>query len=177
MKAILAAGACALALLSTAAWGRAAGPTDPQIAAIVVAANHADINAGRLAESKGHSKQVRAFGRRMVADHTSVNKLAEALVRKLHVTPEVNSTSESLERGGKENLERLRKLHGMAFDRAYIDHEVTYHEQVIDALDNTLIPSAQNPQLKALLVKVRPAFEAHLKMAKQIQAELDGKRE
>lgn len=172
MRAILAAGACALALLSTAAWGQAAGPTDPQIAAIVVAANQADINAGRLAESKAHSKQVRAFGRRMVVDHTNVNQLAGALVHKLHVTPEANSTSESLESAGKENLERLRKLHGAAFDRAYIEHEVTYHEQVIDALDKTLIPNAQNPQLKALLVKVRPAFEAHLTMAKQVQAAL-----
>jgi putative membrane protein len=43
---------------------------------------------------------------------------------------------------------------------------------VLDAVDHTLIPSAQNPELKALLVKVRPAFEAHLEMAKQLQTSL-----
>jgi putative membrane protein len=49
------------------------------------------------------------------------------------------------------------------FDKAYIDHEVEYHQQVIDAIDKTLIPSAKNEELKALLVKERPAFEAHLR--------------
>ncbi|MEO6024598.1 MAG: DUF4142 domain-containing protein, partial [Burkholderiales bacterium] len=51
-------------------------------------------------------------------------------------------------------------------------NEVAYHQQVIDAIDKTLIPSAQNAELKALLVKVRPAFVAHLEHAKQIQTSL-----
>ena len=89
-----------------------------------------------------------------------------------HVTPESNSTAESLKKGGDENLAKLKGLSGAAFDKAYIDHEVAYHEAVISAMDKTLIPSAQNAELKALLVKVRPAFEAHLQMAKQLQEEL-----
>ena len=59
---------------------------------------------------------------------------------------------------------------GAAFDKAYIAQEVTYHEAVLAAVDKTLIPSAQNAELKALLVKVRPAFVAHLEHAKQVQA-------
>jgi putative membrane protein len=92
-------------------------------------------------------------------------------VQKLHVIPESNPTSESLQKGGDENLAKLKTLSGAAFDKAYIDHEVAYHEAVLNALDKTLIPSAKNAELKALLVKVRPAFVAHLDMAKQIQAE------
>ena len=148
------------------------GPTDPQIAAIVVAANQADIDAGKLAESKTHSKDVEAFAQRMVADHTSVNQSAVSLVQKLGVTPQSNPTSDSLKQGGEANIANLESLKGAQFDRAYIDHEVTYHEQVIDALDKTLIPSAQNAELKALLVKVRPAFVAHLDHAKHVQAAL-----
>jgi putative membrane protein len=63
-------------------------------------------------------------------------------------------------------------LKGAAFDKAYVDHEVVYHQQVIDAIDKTLIPSAQNAELKALLVKVRPAFIAHLDHAKHLQASM-----
>ena len=55
---------------------------------------------------------------------------------------------------------------------AYVDNEVTYHQAVLDAMDKTLIPSAKNEELKALLVKVRPAFVAHLEHAKHIQTEL-----
>lgn len=159
-----------LALASTAVWAQ--GPTDPQIAAIVVTANQVDIDAGKLAKSKAKSKQVRAFAQTMITDHSGVNKSATELVTKLHVTPEPNSTSESLQKGGDENLANLKKLSGSAFDKAYIDHEVAYHQAVIDAIDKTLIPSARNEELKALLVKVRPAFVAHLEHAKQLQASL-----
>ncbi|MDE2049542.1 MAG: DUF4142 domain-containing protein [Gammaproteobacteria bacterium] len=156
------------------AWAQGAAPTDPQIAAIVVAANQVDIDAGKLAGRKAHDRAVRAFAKRMVTDHTGVNQSAVALVHKLHVTPETNATSESLTSGGNENLAKLRKLRGAAFDKAYIDHEVAYHQSVLDAMDKVLIPNAQNSELKALLVKVRPAFVDHLEHAKQIQASLGG---
>ncbi|WP_233858256.1 DUF4142 domain-containing protein [Paraburkholderia sp. HD33-4] len=161
-----------LALASTCAWAQGSGPTDPQIAAIVVAANRADIDAGKLAESKAHSKAVKAFAQQMVKDHTAVNKSAVDLVNKLGVKPETNQTSDSLKQGGEENVANLKTMQGAQFDRAYIDHEVTYHQTVIDALDKTLIPSAQNADLKALLVKVRPAFVAHLDHAKMVQSSL-----
>jgi len=161
-----------LGLAATGAWAAQSGPTDPQIAAIVVAANQVDIDAGNLAKKKAHSSDVKAFAERMVVDHTGVNKSAGELVKKLHVTPEPNATSESLKKGGDDNLAALRKLSGAAFDKAYIDHEVAYHEAVLSAIDKTLIPSAQNAELKSLLVKVRPAFVAHLEHAQHIQAEL-----
>jgi putative membrane protein len=148
------------------------GPTDPQIAAIVVTANQVDIDAGKFAERHTHNKDVRAFAKQMVTDHGAVNKSAVQLVHKLKVKPEPSDTSASLKKGGDENLAHLKKLKGAEFDKAYIDHEVDYHQAVLDAVDKTLIPSAQNAQLKALLVKVRPAFVAHLEHAKHIQSEL-----
>ena len=157
------------------AWAQAptaAGPTDPQIAHIVVTANQVDIDAGKLAESKGQSKDVRAFGKQMVTDHSGVNKQAVALAKKLKVTPEDNPTSQSLKKGGEDNLANLKGLRGAAFDKAYIDHEVAYHEQVLDAVDKVLIPNTKNEELKALIVKVRPAFVAHLDHAKVIQTKL-----
>ena len=167
----IAALAAALALGPLAALAaEGSGPTDPQIAAIVVTANKVDVEAGELAKSKATSHEVKAFAQTMITDHTGVNKSATELVHRLHVTPEPNATSESLQHGGDENLAKLKKLRGAAFDKAYIDHEVAYHEAVLSALDKTLIPSAQNAELKALLVKVRPAFVAHLEHAKELQA-------
>ncbi|WP_296652688.1 DUF4142 domain-containing protein [Paraburkholderia sp.] len=162
----------AIALTATTGWAQSAGPTDPQIAAIVVTANQVDIDAGKLAESKSGSKDVKAFAERMVTDHTGVNKAATDLVTRLNVKPESNPTSQSLQQGGDANLANLKTLSGASFDRAYVDHEVTYHQSVIDAMDKTLIPSAHNAELKALLVKVRPAFVDHLEHAKHLQAEL-----
>lgn len=164
----------ALALVSCSVVAHGNGPTDPQIAAIVVVANQVDVDAGKLAESTSTSKDVQDFARLMVTDHTAVNKSASDLVHKLHVTPETNATSDSLKQGGDKNLATLNGLRGAAFDKAYVDHEVAYHEAVIDVLDKTLIPSAHNGELKALLVKVRPAFIAHLEHAKHLQSRLNG---
>ena len=150
------------------------GPTDPQIAQIVVTANQVDIDAGKLAEKQSKSKDVRAFGKQMVTDHTAVNKSATDLVTKLKVKPEPSDTSKSLKKGGDENLAKLKKLKGAEFDKAYVANEVTYHQAVIDAVDKTLIPSAKNADLKALLEKVRPALQQHLDHAKHLQSQLGG---
>ena len=148
------------------------GPTDPQIAAIVVTANQVDIDAGKLAETKAHAADVKDFAKLMVTDHTGVNKAATDLVHKLKVKPEPNDTSASLKKGGDENIAKLKKLKGKEFDRAYIDNEVTYHQAVLDAVDKTLEPSAKNAELKALIQKVRPAFVQHLDHAKHLQMQL-----
>jgi putative membrane protein len=147
--------------------------TDAQIASIVVTANQVDIDAGKLAKSRASHADVKAFADRMVVDHAGVIKSATELVTRLKVVPQDNATSQSLKAGGDKNLADLKSLKGAAFDKAYVDHEVAYHEQVLDAVDKTLIPGAKNDELKALLVKVRPAFVAHLEHAKKIQAQLD----
>lgn len=148
----------------------AAQPSDAQIAAIVVAANQVDIDAGRYAKAHATTKAVKDFAREMIADHSAVNAAAKALAAKLKLTPEGNSTSESLMAGGQKNVANLKTLKGSPLNRAYVDNEVTYHQAVLDAMDQTLIPAAKNAQLKALLVKVRPQFAAHLEHAKAMQA-------
>ena len=160
------------AVLLTSAVASAQDVNDAQIASIVVTANQVDIDAGKLAATKATDPEVKKFAQTMVTDHTGVNKQATALVTKLKVKPEDNSTSKSLYDGGKENVTKLKTLKGKEFDKAYIDHEVAYHQAVLDAVDKTLIPGAKNEELKALLVKVRPAFVAHLEHAKHLQSTL-----
>jgi putative membrane protein len=150
-----------------------AGPTDSEIAHIVVTANQIDVDAGKLAKRKTKDAEVKAFATRMIVDHSAVNKQAGDLAKKLKVTPKDNPTSESLLAGAKENLSKLKKLKGTAFDKEYVDHEVAYHQAVLDAIDQTLIPNAKNEELKNLIVKVRPAISAHLEHAKTLQSKLN----
>ena len=164
--------AALLALALAPALALAAGPNDAQIAAIVVTANQVDIDAGQYAGSHAASADVKSFATLMVTDHTAVNQAATDLAGRLHLAPEDNPTAQSLKKGGDDNVAHLKTLTGAAFDRAYVDHEVAYHEAVLSALDTTLIPSASNADLKALMVKVRPAFVAHLDHARHLQAQL-----
>ena len=159
------------ALLLLPAAGLTAGDiTDAHIASIVVTANQVDVDAGAFVASRTNNAEVKSFAALMVTDHNAVNHAATELVTKLKVTPQDNPTSQSLKAGGDKNLAELKTLDGPALDKAYVDHEVVYHQQVIEALDKILIPGATNQELKGLLVKVRPAFVAHLEHAKALQA-------
>ena len=149
-----------------------AKPSDAQIAHIAVTANSLDSAAGEVAKSKAQSKAVKDFAQTMITDHTQVNKQAVALATKLGVTPEDNDVSRQLQAGAQEAQTNLQGKSGADFDSAYIDHEVAFHQAVLDALDKTLIPDAQNAELKELLTKVRPAIAAHLDRAKGIQKSL-----
>ena len=148
---------------------------DARIAHVVVTANSIDSAAGEVAIRRAQSQGVKDFAQTMITDHTGVNRQATALAAKLGVTPEDNATSQQLMAGADESAARLREANGTDFDRTYMDREVAYHEAVLAALDNTLVPTAQNAELKALMVKVRPAFVAHLDHARRIQASLSRK--
>ena len=165
----------ALALVAPALALAQGKPSDPQIAHIVVTANQIDIDAGKLAKSHTKNKEVQAFAQQMITDHTAVNKQAGALAKKLGVKPEDNDTSKALKKGAQANMAKLKNMKGAQFDKAYVDHEVDYHQQVLDAIDKVLVPSAQNAELKGLIEKVRPAIQTHLDHAKHLQADLGKK--
>ena len=150
----------------------AAGPTDPQIAHIAYTAGNIDIDAAKLALKKSHNKAVRDFASEMVRDHQAVNEKALALVKKLNVTPEQNATSEGLTKQAKQTQAKLMKLHGRTFDRAYAANEVAYHNTVNGALKSTLIPSADNAELKSLLETGLTLFTEHQKHAEHLSAHL-----
>ena len=162
-----------LALISTAALvaaapAVAAAPTDPQIAHIAYTAGNIDIAAGKQALAKTHNKTVRDFAQQMVRDHTSVNDKALALVKKLHVTPQDNPTSQSLTKAADAERAKLAKLSGAAFDREYINNEVAYHKTVNGALATVLIPNAKNAELKSLLETGLTLFKEHQAHAEQV---------
>ena len=147
-------------------------PTDAQIAMIAVVADTVDIDTGNMAAKKAKNKMVREFAKTMVRDHTAVNAKATALAKKLGVIPAESDTSKSLKSDGDKTMTRLMALTGTAFDKAYIDNEVSYHEAVLDVLDKTLIPNTRNAELKSLLESARPIFVTHLEHAKKLQASL-----
>lgn len=150
----------------------AAAPNDAQIAQIVLTANTVDVDAGKLAVKKTDKAEVKAFAETMIRDHSAVNEKVTALAKKLGVTPEKSDTSESLKENGAKELEKLKKLDGAEFDKAYVDNEVGYHEAVIDVIEKTLIPNTKNAELKALLESGLPIFVSHLEHAKMLQKTL-----
>ena len=144
---------------------------DPTIVAIFDAANSADIETGALAAERGSSKEVREFGAMLARDHKQVRQQGRDLAAKLQVTP----TPPKDDQGAKDHaaaMARLRALHGAAFDEAFLQHEAAFHKAVIDAVQSTLLPAIQNAELRALVVKVAPAFQAHMLAAQNLEKKL-----
>ena len=162
----------AASLLSGAALAQAAKPTDPQIAHIAYTAGVIDIAAAKQALAKASNKDVKAFAEDMVRDHEAVNKQALDLVKKLNVTPEDNDTSRTLTKNAADERDKLDKLKGAAFDKAYVANEVAYHKAVNSALETTLIPNATNAELKSLLQTGLKIFQGHQQHAEHVAAEL-----
>ena len=169
---ILPAAAAILLCVTPACAIEASGPSDPEIAHIAYTAGVLDAAAGSTAATRSANPAVRQFAETMVRDHNMVNARALELVGKLKVTPQPNAISESLSSQAKATAARLAGLQGAAFDRAYVQNEVEFHRAVNDALRTTLIPSADNAELKALLETGLSLFEAHQQHAEHLAAEL-----
>jgi putative membrane protein len=161
MKSLFAAAAIVALVLPAAALAQAAKPNDAQIAHIAYTAGQIDIAAGKQALAKSEDAKVRAFAQEMVRDHAAVNDQALALVKKLGVTPQDNPTSQALSKDAAAKLKSYAALNGAAFDKAYVANEVAFHKTVNGALASTLIPDAQNAELKGLLQTGLKLFTEH----------------
>lgn len=146
--------------------------TDSEIASVAVTANQIDVDYGKIALKKSKNAEIRKFAQTMIDDHTSIIDQAVALAKKLGVTPKDNAVTQSLLDGAKKMKNTLNSKNGKAFEKAYIDNEVGYHEAVISTIKNVLIPEAQNAELKNLLQSAMPLLKHHLDMAKMAQSAL-----
>ena len=147
--------------------------TDANIVAILDGANAADSSAGAVGATKGTSAEIRSFAKDMMRDHHALRKAGQDLAKKLNVTPEMpaGDNSAAAAMAWHDSLTAMTK--GADFDKAYIDHEVTYHQAVLQTAQAAL-GAAQNAELKALITKAAPNIEAHLKHAQAIQGKMSG---
>jgi putative membrane protein len=141
---------------------------DPTIVAIFDAANTADIETGTLGSKRAHAKEVRDYAAMVAHDHSVVRQQGRDLAKKLGVTPTPPADDASAKTQAQA-MATLGALHGAEFDRAFLHHEVAFHQSVIDAVKTTLLPAIRNEELKALVLRVAPAFQAHLMAAQQLE--------
>jgi putative membrane protein len=166
---VLAASALALTLRTATATSirTTTSLDDPTIVAIFDEANTADIETGELASKMGSTKAIRDFGAMLARDHKNVRQQGRDLAKKLGVTPTPPKPDEGMA-AHEAAMKKLRALKGAEFDKAFLQHEVGYHDAVIAAVTKTLLPAIQNAELKQLVTVVAPAFVAHRDAAKNM---------
>lgn len=125
--------------------------------------NLAEIEAGRMAQSKTQSEEVRSFAQRMIDDHTK----ALEDVRQLAQARGVSLPTE-LDRANKRKADRMASLSGEAFDRAYMAQAGVDDHKKNHALLQQAQTRAKDPDVKALAARTLPIVHEHLNSAQQL---------
>jgi putative membrane protein len=163
----LAAGLLVAGLVPASAQSKPAPLDDATIVAIFDAANTWDMETGALAVKKGSTQAVRDFGKQLTGDHKMVRQQGRDLAAHLHVTP-TPPKDFAMAADHAAAVKKLSALEGKEFDRAFLTHEVAFHKAVLDAATTTLLPSLKSQEVKDLVNKVAPAFNAHMIAAQNL---------
>jgi putative membrane protein len=169
IRTVLAATVAALLpVVAIAQAAKAPALDDAAIVGIFDAANTWDISTGSLAAAKAMRADVKELGAMLARDHKSVQAQGRELAGKLGVTPTPVAKAFALKKDYEDTMKKLGGLKGAEFDKAFLEHEVAYHKAVIDAVTNAFVPAIKNAELKAFVLKVAPAFQAHMLAAQNL---------
>jgi len=143
---------------------------DREISAILMEANDADISSSKIALKRSKNSEVKAFADEMIKDHVQANHDLQRAMEKANITTIKSNKSADIKTTKKDTRKNLKSLMGIDFDKAYAENEVVVHTQILNSLDQDLIPNAKSPNLKDYLSKTRTSISAHLEHAKHLQS-------
>ncbi len=145
--------------------------SDEQIAAITDAVNSAEIAQAKVAQTKSKDTGVKRFAAMMISHHGD----AKRKQAKLKLKMEDSGTATAMKANAENTLSTLKASAAKDFDRAYVAAQIDGHQQVLDAINQQLLPNAKSPELKAYLEEIKPTVEQHLKEATELQQAVDAK--
>lgn len=125
----------------------------------------AEVELGKMAQERASSPDVKQFGKRMVEDHSKVNAELKQLAAKKGVT-----LPQKMDAEHQAVRDRLAKLSGEAFDRAYMDFMKEDHQHDLAAFREAA--GAADPDVKAFASKTVPTLEEHAAEVERVQGKL-----
>ena len=126
----------------------------------------AEVQLGQLAVQKADNPQVKAFGQRMIDDHTKVNDQMKSLATSQNMT-----LPTTLDAKDQAEYNKLSQLSGPAFDKAYMKDMLKDHREDIKEFQKEA-NSGKDPQLKQLAASTLPILQQHLQLAESTEAQI-----
>jgi putative membrane protein len=142
----------------------AAATPDHHFASAAAAGGAAEVKFGKLAEEKASDPAVKAFGKRMVDDHSKAGEQLKEVAQSENMSLPSNMKAQD-----RAQYERLSKLSGAEFDRAYMQMMVKDHEEDVAEFKKEAA-SGKNAALKNFAAQTLPTLEEHLKQARDLAA-------
>ncbi len=148
--------------------------SDGQVMGVLLAANEGEIQLADMATQKASSTNVKQFAAMMKTHHTSALMKTKGLETKARITTAESDLATYLRSDAVATSLELRDKDASAFDHAYLDAQVRGHKDVLAAIDNRLMPSASNGEIRSILVDTRRLVAGHLTKAEELQRSVDG---
>lgn len=126
----------------------------------------AEVELGKLAATKGMHPDVKQFGQRMVDDHSKANNELKSLASAKGITVPADPGPEH-----KATMEKITRLSGADFDRAYMQAMVGDHDHAVNTFRG-FSENGDDPELKQWATKTLPTLQEHERMAKTTAAKL-----
>ena len=142
--------------------------SDQQWVMTVARDGMAEVELGRLASDKASSSQVKEFAKKMVDDHSKANDELKSIASTKNITLPTDTDAKH-----KAAIDRLSKLSGEAFDRAFAQDMLSDHKKAVSAFRNES-KSGKDPEVKAFAAKTLPTLEGHLKEAEDLNKSVVG---
>jgi len=158
----------AAATLLAATGALAQSPTTKKFLTDAIQGNYAEVQMGELAQQNSQNQEVRSYGKMLVTDHKSANQNAIDVAQSLHV-PSPNGPSAKQ----KADHDKMAKLSGSKFDRAFAKHMVADHKKDIAAYKKE---AKSNDAAGQYAQEALPTLEKHLEHAQQLQKETTARR-
>ena len=145
--------------------------TDARLVALLHEVNQEEISAGKLAEQKGHSAQVKEFGKQLVQDHTKSDTDVKAAAKKAGISMSesaLSSHDKEMMKTDKNKMDQLKKMSGAEFDHTFAQVMSKDHDHMISMLRDHK-DDLKSPELKQLVDNTIPVLEQHKDMAEKAQ--------
>jgi len=139
---------------------------DQKFAEEAAAGGMAEVEAGKLAQSKASAAPVKAFAEQMVADHTKANDQLKQMAMSKGITLPATP-----DRSHARALEKAGKLDGAKFDREYMDMMVSDHKKTVSLFEKEA-KNGKDPELKSFASTMLPDLQKHLQMAQTTEKDL-----
>jgi putative membrane protein len=151
----------------------AAVPASPdgEVLGSFIAANQHEVEHSRIGSQQGSTQTIRDLARGFARDHDDLVQRARELATRQSIT-ETAPAGDPLGQPHGQTLTALKGKSGVAFDRAYLQHEIEYHQALINTINTDWLAKATNQELKTFLQQAVPALQAHLKGAQDLSAKL-----
>lgn len=146
--------------------------SETEISNIILTADSEEMNLSDIGRKKATNSQVKEFAKKMFREHEMHNSRMSAMAENKGVMLVETKTSMEMKFSSQEEIEKLKKLKGNTFDKTFMEAQIKLHEDLLQELENSLIPNALDAELNAFLQDTRSTVEGHLQEAKEILASL-----